>query len=159
MDDPRPTDRPQVQADKAKAGKKPSLLADEGEDGEDLVFVQVALARIPERASPKPVPIKLPVPLYRAGKDDHAICVIVKEADKGKVKRALAALRLDGVSEVVGLQELRTDYKDYQERRKLRDGASSRHVVKQKLVGVGVGREGGATVCAAPSWLVLVSCL
>lgn len=39
----------------------------------------MALARIPERVSPKPVPIKLPVPLYRAGKDaDHATCVIVK---------------------------------------------------------------------------------
>ena len=38
------------------------------------------------------------------------------------MKRALQALKLEGVSEVVGLQELRTDYKDYQERRKLRDG-------------------------------------
>lgn len=47
----------------------------------------------------------------------------MQEEDKGKVKRALGALKLEGVSEVVGLQELRTDYKDFQERRKLRDGA------------------------------------
>lgn len=39
------------------------------------------------------------------------------------MKRALQALKLEGVSEVVGLQELRTDYKEFQERRKLRDGA------------------------------------
>lgn len=45
-----------------------------------------------------------------------------QEEDKGKVKQALDALKLEGVSEVVGLQELRTDYKQYQERRKLRDG-------------------------------------
>ena len=38
----------------------------------------MALERIPERVSPKPVAIKLPVPLYRAGKDDHAVCIIVK---------------------------------------------------------------------------------
>lgn len=49
--------------------------------------------------------------------------LLPQETDKGKVKRALQSLKLEGVSEVVGLQELRTDYKDFQERRKLRDGA------------------------------------
>ncbi len=62
-----------------------------------------------------------------------------QEEDKGKVKRALQALKLEGVSEVVGLQELRTDYKEFQERRKLRDGAWS--------VGWGVGG-GGMSVCS-----------
>lgn len=38
------------------------------------------------------------------------------------VKKALEALKLPGVSTVVGLQELRVDYRKYEERRKLRDG-------------------------------------
>ena len=87
--------------------------------------MQVALAKIPERVSPKPVPIRLPHPLHGSGKDDeeeHAVCLIVKEDDKAKVKKALAVMKMEGVSEVVGLQELRTDYKEFQERRKLRDG-------------------------------------
>ena len=91
----------------------------------DYILVQVALAKIPERVSPKPVPIRLPHPLHGSGKDDeeeHAVCLIVKEDDKAKVKKALAVMKMEGVSEVVGLQELRTDYKEFQERRKLRDG-------------------------------------
>ena len=34
------------------------------------------------------------------------MCLIVKESDKGKVQRALNAMKMDGVREVVGLQEL-----------------------------------------------------
>ena len=105
-----------------KKGGKQDLLASEAGD---YILVQVALAKIPERVSPKPVPIRLPHPLHGSGKDDeeeHAVCLIVKEDDKAKVKKALAAMKMEGVSEVVGLQELRTDYKEFQERRKLRDG-------------------------------------
>lgn len=106
----------------SKKGGKQDLFASEAGD---YVLVQVALAKIPERVSPKPVPIRLPHPLHGSGKDDeeeHAVCLIVKEDDKAKVKRALAVMKMEGVSEVVGLQELRTDYREFQERRKLRDG-------------------------------------
>lgn len=50
------------------------------------------------------------------------------------MKRALQALKLEGVSEVVGLQELRTDYKEFQERRKLRDGACISVYVYERYV-------------------------
>jgi len=106
----------------SKKGGKQDLLASEAGD---YILVQVALAKIPERVSPKPVPIRLPHPLHGSGKNDeeeHAVCLIVKEDDKAKVKKALAVMKMEGVSEVVGLQELRTDYKEFQERRKLRDG-------------------------------------
>jgi|EP00624_Nannochloropsis_granulata_P003214 hypothetical protein len=106
----------------SKKGGKQDLLASEAGD---YILVQVALAKIPERVSPKPVPIRLPHPLHGSGKDDeeeHAVCLIVKEDDKAKVKKALAVMKMEGVSEVVGLQELRTDYREFQERRKLRDG-------------------------------------
>lgn len=47
-----------------------------------------------------------------------------QEDSKAAVKKALQELHIEGASEVVGLQELRTDYKQYQDRRTLRDGES-----------------------------------
>lgn len=48
-----------------------------------------------------------------------------QEDCKAAVKKALQELKIDGAADVVGLQELRTDYKQYQDRRTLRDGESS----------------------------------
>lgn len=109
------------QATKKSQGGKQDLLASEAGD---FVLVQLALARIPERISPKPIPIPLPHPLHGAAdaEEEHAVCLIVKDSDKSKVTKALATLKLEGMSEVVGLQELRTDYREWAERRKLRDG-------------------------------------
>lgn len=63
----------QFKAEQSKNKKRHDLL----ESGFDYIFAQIGQTKIPERASPKPVPIALPHPIY-APEDDFAVCIIVK---------------------------------------------------------------------------------
>src|SRR6056297_2233168 len=59
----------------ASKKSKQDLLASEAGD---YILIQIALAKIPERVSPKPVPLSLPHPLHGSGGDDdedHAVCL------------------------------------------------------------------------------------
>jgi hypothetical protein len=62
----------QAKVDQSKS-KKQDLLS----SGWDYVHVQIGLSKIPQRVKVKPIPIRLPHPLYSAD-DDFAMCLIVK---------------------------------------------------------------------------------
>lgn len=105
--------------------KKVQLLGDD-----KLVQVQIGLARVPDRTTPKPIRVQIPHPLHRvaAAKDDGSdsaeeaeVCLIVKEESKSWVKDLVERFpdELGCVKKVLGLQSLRIKHKRYEQRREL----------------------------------------
>lgn len=62
----------QVLSEKSK-GKAKDLLGDSWE----YIHVQLTTVKIPERTTPKPIPISLPHPIYST-EDGFSMCIIVK---------------------------------------------------------------------------------
>jgi ribosome biogenesis protein UTP30 len=97
--------------------------------GNDLdVQVQFSLARIPGKASAKPIRVEIPHPLVNVGGSgddinlqDAQVCIIVKEESKPWVQAMIERFpnELGCVKKVLGLQSLRTKHKSFAQRREL----------------------------------------
>jgi len=97
--------------------------------GNDLdVQVQFSLARIPGKASAKPIRVEIPHPLVNVGGSgddinlqDAQVCIIVKEESKPWVQTMIERFpnELGCVKKVLGLQSLRTKHKSFAQRREL----------------------------------------
>ena len=97
--------------------------------GNDLdVQVQFSLARIPGKASAKPIRVEIPHPLVNVGSSDGDIslqdvqvCIIVKEESKPWVQEMIERFpkELGCIKKVLGLQSLRTKHKSFSQRREL----------------------------------------
>eukprot|EP00984_Skeletonema_dohrnii_P014999 scaffold6421_cov99-Skeletonema_dohrnii-CCMP3373.AAC.2 len=94
--------------------------------GNDLdVQVQFSLARIPGKASAKPIRVEIPHSLVSVGGDgnlsDAQVCIIVKEESKPWVQEMIERFpnELGCVKKVLGLQSLRTKHKSFAQRREL----------------------------------------
>ena len=97
--------------------------------GNDLdVQVQFSLARIPGKASAKPIRVEIPHPLVNVGSSDGDIslqdaqvCIIVKEESKPWVQGMIERFpkELGCIKKVLGLQSLRTKHKSFTQRREL----------------------------------------
>lgn len=96
------------------------------------VQVQFALLRAPEKASPKPIRILVPHPLFKlADKDDDSndatedpeICLIVKEESKPWCQEMIDRFpdHMGCIKKVLGLQSLRKKHAQYAQRRELLD--------------------------------------
>ncbi|EGB07965.1 hypothetical protein AURANDRAFT_37654 [Aureococcus anophagefferens] len=117
---------PLVASDVTKAVK--ALLAYRSKQGRgldldaDFLTVQIGLKQAPITPSPKPRLVALPHPLKDAS--ELSCCLIVKAADKPWLK----ALAVDGeapgpklVDKVLAFDKLRSSYKQYKDKRELRD--------------------------------------
>lgn len=98
--------------------------------GNDLdVQVQFSLARIPGKASAKPIRVEIPHPLVNVGSSDGGdislqdvqVCIIVKEESKPWVQEMIECFpkELGCIKKVLGLQSLRTKHKSFSQRREL----------------------------------------
>lgn len=98
--------------------------------GNDLdVQVQFSLARIPGKASAKPIRVEIPHPLVNVGGSgdedinlqDAQVCIIVKEESKPWVQDMIERFpkELGCIKKVLGLQSLRTKHKSFAQRREL----------------------------------------
>lgn len=97
--------------------------------GNDLdVQVQFSLARIPGKASAKPIRVEIPHSLVSVGGDgddtslqDAQVCIIVKEESKPWVQEMIERFpnELGCIKKVLGLQSLRTKHKSFSQRREL----------------------------------------
>jgi ribosome biogenesis protein UTP30 len=92
------------------------------------VQVQFSLARIPGKASAKPIRVEIPHPLVNVGSSDGDIslqdtqvCIIVKEESKPWVQEMIERFpkELGCIKKVLGLQSLRTKHKSFSQRREL----------------------------------------
>ena len=109
-------------------------------DGNDLlgndldIQVQFSLAKIPGKASPKPIRIEIPHPLVKLPSSDDAMdedddaglqeieaCIIVKEESKPWVQELITKFpaQLGCIKKVLGLQSLRVKHKSFTQRREL----------------------------------------
>jgi ribosome biogenesis protein UTP30 len=98
-------------SNKSESGKK-SLI-----ETPDTISLIVALTKIPEKGKVGGIPIALPNSLFDA--DENEMCMFVKEDAKDKVRTSLTEHPVEGLTKVIGLGKLRTNYKRYEERRKL----------------------------------------
>ncbi|KAL7493103.1 hypothetical protein ACHAWT_002186 [Skeletonema menzelii] len=97
--------------------------------GNDLdVQVQFSLARIPGKASAKPIRVEIPHSLVSVGDgaddtnlQDAQVCIIVKEESKPWVQEMVERFpnELGCIKKVLGLQSLRTKHKSFAQRREL----------------------------------------
>ena len=97
--------------------------------GNDLdVQVQFSLARIPGKASAKPIRVEIPHSLVSTGGNgddtslhDAQVCIIVKEESKPWVQEMIERFpnELGCIKKVLGLQSLRTKHKSFSQRREL----------------------------------------
>eukprot|EP00940_MAST-03C_sp_MAST-3C-sp2_P000143 g143.t1 len=81
----------------------------------DYVLLSVGLTKIPEKGRNKPFRIKISHPIYDSESMD--LCMFVK--DSKEIKKRLAEHPVPCVKKVLSLQKLRTDYKDFEAKRKL----------------------------------------
>jgi len=91
--------------------------------GSDLtVQVQIGLAKVPQRPSPKPIRIDIPHPLYKKDEGEvPEVCLIVKEESKPWCQEMISKFpdQMGCVKKVLGLQSLRKKHARYDQRREL----------------------------------------
>jgi hypothetical protein len=101
---------------KQKGGQKMQLI-----EANDLISLQVSLFKVPEKPKSQPYQIAIPHSLYLDSDGDMQgdMCFIVKEKDKAAFKDKLQAEPVQGLTKVLGLQKLRTDYHTFGQKREL----------------------------------------
>jgi len=87
------------------------------EDESDIQLI-ISLKRIADKAKNKPVLVKIPHTIY--GRDGQEICLITKDPQQD-FREKLDRSPVDGVTKVLGISKLRANYKQYKDRRVLRD--------------------------------------
>eukprot|EP00939_MAST-03C_sp_MAST-3C-sp1_P001436 g1436.t1 len=98
-----------VHGKKEKSQKKALL------DDAEYVLLSVGLQKIPEKGKNKPYRIIIPNPIYDA--DQMDVCMFVK--DSKEIKKRLEERPVACVKKVLSLKKLRSDYKDFEAKRKL----------------------------------------
>jgi len=100
-----------------QAKKSKQLLEDD-----DTFHLVVVLKKAPEKASNKPIRIEIPNPLFEA--DSADVCLFVKD-HKGEghkaAKERIKSQASCGVTKVMGLSKLKSDYYPFEAKRKLCD--------------------------------------
>ncbi|CAM9142004.1 unnamed protein product [Ectocarpus sp. 13 AM-2016] len=97
----------------SSAAGKQSLIEDEGE----VVLAQISLHKIPGDVKAKPVPIAIPHPLRK--REDCDMCLIVKDNAKVWVKEMAEKEPVEGLTKIIKLDKVRTQYKSFKDRRQL----------------------------------------
>ncbi|CAM9346433.1 unnamed protein product [Ectocarpus fasciculatus] len=97
----------------SSAAGKQSLIEDEGE----VVLAQISLHKIPGDVKAKPVPIAIPHPLRK--REDCDMCLIVKDNAKVWIKEMAEKEPVEGLTKIIKLDKLRTQYKEFKDRRQL----------------------------------------
>ena len=97
---------------KAEEEKKnrSQLLVDES-----FVYMVIGLTKIPDQNRNKPYRVDIPHPIY--DKEDIDLCLFVKDAKP--IKEKLDKFPVRCVKKVLSLQKLRTDFKDFEAKRRL----------------------------------------
>ena len=84
-----------------------------------FITLLVTLRRTPDSGKNKPIRLKVPHSLYNSEEGDYQMCLFVKDRDASKLKKRFEATPVTGLTQVIGLQKLRTDYQQYKAKRKL----------------------------------------
>ncbi|KAL3684553.1 hypothetical protein R1sor_002575 [Riccia sorocarpa] len=91
-------------------------------EDEQLLYVTVALKKIPEKSRTNPYMVPLPHPLFSLD-GSQEICLFIKDGDKGglKSKEAKAKVLEEGlgISKVIRVSKLKSDYFPHEAKRKL----------------------------------------
>ncbi|KAL2652755.1 hypothetical protein R1flu_020883 [Riccia fluitans] len=91
-------------------------------EDEQLLYVTVALKKIPEKSRTNPYLVPLPHPLFKLD-GSQEICLFIKDGEKGglKSKEAKAKILEEGlgISKVIGVSKLKSDYFPHEAKRKL----------------------------------------
>jgi ribosome biogenesis protein UTP30 len=104
-----------LRIEREKSGGK-DILVDDGE----FLSVVLTMRRTPDAGKNKAIRIPIPHTLYDPD-EGYQMCLFVKDKDVGTLKTRLEATPVDGLTKVIGLQKLRTDYQRYKDKRKLCD--------------------------------------
>jgi ribosome biogenesis protein UTP30 len=96
------------------------------------IFVQLALSKVPEQTSSRPVRVEIPHPLHRLSTqegddmdeddlEEVEVCLLVKDESKVWVKELIEQLpeHLSQIKKVLTLTSLRKKYTQYKDRREL----------------------------------------
>eukprot|EP01084_Bolivina_argentea_P135487 238729_1 len=86
--------------------------------GESMLVVQFALRKIPERISAKPIRMQVPHSLIRDA-EGCDMCLFVKDGTEKDVRERLRKMPVKGLNEVMSLDRLRREYKEFKDRREL----------------------------------------
>jgi len=97
----------------SKDKKKTELL--DSDDG--FIYIEVALNKLPDEYSMRPVQIKLPVPIY--SDDFMTRCCIVSKDPQRDYKNKIAGLDIPTFAKVIGYTKLQRNYQQFEEKRKL----------------------------------------
>tara|TARA_E500000178_G_C16856367_1_gene677557 strand:- start:84 stop:971 length:888 start_codon:yes stop_codon:yes gene_type:complete len=84
-----------------------------------FVTLIITLRRTPDSGKNKPIRLTIPHSLYNSESGDYQMCLFVKDKDASKLKQRFEATPVTGLTQVIGLQKLRTDYQQYKAKRKL----------------------------------------
>jgi len=90
--------------------KKNQLIEDE-----NFVYMVIGLAKIPDQNRNKPYRVDIVHPIYN--NEDIDLCLFVKDAKP--IKERLEKFPVGCVKKVLSLQKLRTDFKDFESKRRL----------------------------------------
>ena len=101
-----------------KALKKHSASQKKGPiEDEPRINLTFSLTKVPLKPSPKPVLIELAKPLHSADTNSR-ICLIVKDPEQ-ETKDVLAKLEVPTIADVIGVDRLKREFKQYKDKRAL----------------------------------------
>ncbi|KAJ6810471.1 ribosomal L1 domain-containing protein 1-like [Iris pallida] len=95
--------------------QKPQLF-----EADDLLHLLLTLRRIPPNGRTNPYRIPLPHPLHPFDPHSTSICLLADDSQTESVQTRIRGESLP-ISNVIGLSDLRSDYRPYESRRKLAD--------------------------------------
>jgi|SaaInlStandDraft_5_1057022.scaffolds.fasta_scaffold51473_2 ribosome biogenesis protein UTP30 len=98
---------------RSKSGKKASLLEES-----EFISVQFTLRKTPDQGKNKAIRVEIPNTLYNPD-DGYQMCLFVKDKDSATLRERFEKTPVNGLSKVIGLQKLRTDYNRFQDKKKL----------------------------------------
>lgn len=95
-----------------KESQKQSLI-----DTPDIISLQITVRKVREKGSNKPFMINIPHPI----RDTNGLemCLFVKEDDKKELKQKLLKDPVEGLTKIIGLKKLKSNYSRFEDKRKL----------------------------------------
>ena len=106
--------------EKVKAEGKSQLFEEDGDA--DTYNLLISMRKVPQKASNKLVPVKIPYPMLNL--DVAEVCLIVKDHQgegHKEAKKKVAEMEKCGVAKVLGISKLRNNYKPHEAKRQLCD--------------------------------------
>lgn len=109
-----------ISAAKGSKAKKNLLEADEDETdtSNTPIYLTFALRKIPEKPSLKPHRLRLPNPFRSASADNLSVCLFTKDP-QDQYEESIRSLGLPCITKVMGLTNLRNEYKPFEAKRQL----------------------------------------